>query len=72
MLNSEVFEIPFLTVKANYTDWNMAKSQLVKSYPFNTPLYIHTDQPVGLTVDEMIRLRDFINEKLDFLERVQG
>lgn len=67
-LTSHVFELHSLTVKANYSDWKKAKDQLSKQYPFNTPIYIHAEKPVGLTVEEMKQLRDYLNEKIDYLE----
>lgn len=70
-LTSHIFESENLVVKANYSDWNKAKQQLSKQYPFNAPLYIHAEKPAALTVEDIIRLRDFLNEKIDFLGRVQ-
>lgn len=68
-LASQMFEIHSLTVKSNYSDWNKAKEQLSKQYPFNTPLYIHAAKPVGLTVGEIEQLRDYLNGILGFLEK---
>ncbi|WP_186321326.1 hypothetical protein [Bacillus sp. FJAT-22090] len=42
-IDSQMFELHSLTVKSNYSDWNKAKEQLSKQYPFNTPLYIHAE-----------------------------
>ena len=64
----DVFQFDNLIVKANFSDWNKAKERLDKPYPFNAPLYIHADKPAALTVAEMIKLRDFLNEKIEYLE----
>lgn len=55
-------------IKANYHQWITAKSYMTKRYPFNAPFYIQTENAAGLTLSEAKRLRDYLNEKIEYLE----
>ncbi|QJI52417.1 hypothetical protein [Psychrobacillus phage Perkons] len=65
----DTLQIDNMIVKANYSSWEVAKEYLHKEYPFNTPLYILTeDLPTALTLEDMERLRDYLNDRIKYLE----
>lgn len=66
--HDDELEFEAFVIKANYHTWNKAKSQLGKRHPFNAPFYIQTENAAGLTLSEAKRLRDYLSEKITYLE----
>lgn len=66
--HDDELEFEGFAIKSNYHTWTKAKSQLVKRHPFNAPFYIQTENAAGLTLSEAKRLRDYLSEKITYLE----
>ena len=65
--SQDVLKLNNLTIKANYSTWEVAKKQSLKS-TLSMPIYIHATYPAGVTLKEAKQLRDYLNEKIEYLE----
>ena len=66
--HDDPLEFDSFVIKANYHQWESAKGYLHKRYPFNAPFFIETEKAAGLTLQEAKQLRDYLNEKISYLE----